>query len=61
MLKYLQILAYADSECGGSDTDPSAYCKNKPSLNCGFCRNMPSGVQCNESSSTNLDCYDVGH
>lgn len=60
-LKCLQILAYADSECGGSDTDPNAYCKNKPSLNCGYCKNILVGIQCVESYAQNLDCYDVGH
>jgi len=60
-LKYLQTLVYADSECGGYDTDPNAYCKNKPSLNCGYCKNILVGIQCVESSAQNLDCYDVGH
>jgi hypothetical protein len=60
-LNNLQKLAFADSECGGYDTDPNAYCKNKPSLNCGYCRNILVGIQCIQTYAQNKDCYDVGH
>ena len=61
-LNSIQLLAVANAEdCNSIDTRAEAYCKNKPSLNCGYCIEKTSGVECRETTSSNKDCYDTGY
>ena len=46
-----------DAQCA---SHPDAFCKNKPSINDGYCIEGIGQVCCKESSVQNVDCYDIG-
>ncbi|HYQ56390.1 MAG TPA: hypothetical protein VEP89_03505, partial [Draconibacterium sp.] len=62
-LQDIKLVAVANAEsCDGViDSNENAFCKNRPSINCGYCRVYPSGTACEFTIASNHDCYDTGH